>query len=377
VADVLQALKSEAFVSGSVTPPAWLGGEGPFPAAETLVARNGILHLPSLLDGSDYLCPLTPNLFTTVALDYEVGTETSPPTAWLGFLEGLWPGDAESVGLLQEWFGYCLTPDTSQQKMLLVVGPKRAGKGTLARVLAALVGRANVAGPTLRSLAGNFGLSPLLGKPVAIISDARFSGRSAEQAVVVERLLSVSGEDALTIDRKNREHVTAKLPCRFTILTNELPRLNDASAALPSRLLVLQLTRSWYGREDTELAKRLLQERDGIFLWAVEGLRRLRARGRFQQPVSGLETARRLVELSSPVTAFVQDRCEVGPDKVVAKLTLFEAWREWCVGSGHEPGSVSTFGRNLLAAFPEIQSARPREAGNRLNTYAGIGLRRL
>jgi putative DNA primase/helicase len=377
VSDVLQALKSETLVPGTVEPPAWLGGEVPFPAAEALVAKNGIVHLPSLLHGQDYLRPLTPGLFTTVALDYEVGTGASPPSAWLGFLEALWPGDAESVGLLQEWFGYNLTPDTGQQKMLLVVGPKRAGKGTIARVLAALVGRANVAGPTLGSLASNFGLAPLLNKPVAILSDARFSGRSAEQAVVVERLLSVSGEDTLTIDRKNREHRTARLPCRFTILTNELPRLNDASAALPSRLLVLQLTRSWYGREDTELAGRLLGERGGIFLWAVEGLKRLRARGRFVQPESGLETARRLVELSSPVTAFVQDRCELGADRGVAKRTLFEEWRGWCNASGHEPGSVATFGRNLMAAFPEVQSARPREAAGRLNSYVGIGLRRL
>ena len=179
--------------------------------------------------------------------------------------------------------------------MLLIVGPKRAGKGTIARVLSGLVGQSNVVGPTLSNLASNFGLSALVNKPVAIIADARFSGRSAEQAVVVERLLSISGEDTLTVDRKNREHITVKLPARFTILTNELPRLTDASAALPSRLMVLQLNRSWYGAEDTGLGERLLQERPGIFLWALEGLRRLRQRGRFIQPVSSNETLRRLL----------------------------------------------------------------------------------
>src|SRR6185369_16875577 len=136
--------------------------------------------------------------------------------------------------------------DTSQQKILMIVGPKRAGKGTIGRILTAVLGSANVAAPTLGGLANNFGVAPLLGKPVALISDARFSGRSSEQAIVVERLLSISGEDMLTIDRKNREPLTVKLPTRFTILTNELSRLTDASAALPSRLLVLQLTRSWY-----------------------------------------------------------------------------------------------------------------------------------
>jgi putative DNA primase/helicase len=260
---------------------------------------------------------------------------------------------------------------------LLVVGPKRAGKGTIARMLTGLVGKSNVAGPTLSSLASNFGLSPLLGKPVAILSDARFSGRSADQAAVVERLLSISGEDLVTIDRKNREHLTVKLPTRFTILTNELPRLTDASAALPSRLLTLQLSRSWYGREDTELTEKLLQERAGVFLWAIEGLKRLRARGRFVQPNSGVETSQRLVELSSPVTAFVQDKCELVPEKSVPKRMLFELWRRWCSESGHEPGSMETFGRNLLAAFPEVQSSRPRDGGTRVTVYRGIGLGRL
>jgi hypothetical protein len=63
----------------------------------------------------------------------------------------------------------------------------------IGRVLRELVGVANCSGPTLASLGGNFGLWPLLGKTLAIVSDARLSGRG-DTAVVVERLLSVSGE---------------------------------------------------------------------------------------------------------------------------------------------------------------------------------------
>ena len=112
-------------------------------------------------------------------------------------------------------------------------------------------------------------------------------------------------------------------------------------------------------------------------LWAVEGLKRLRERGRFVQPASGVEVSRRLVELSSPVTAFVQDGCDLAPDKTVGKRLLFEAWRQWCAECGHEPGSVATFGRNLMAAFPAVQSSRPREGNSRVTAYVGIGLLRL
>ncbi len=41
------------------------------------------------------------------------------PLAWLSFLKALWPDDPEAILALQEWFGYCLLPDTAQQKIRL------------------------------------------------------------------------------------------------------------------------------------------------------------------------------------------------------------------------------------------------------------------
>ena len=378
VNNAMQALRSECFLSSTQEAPFWLDDEERVPANEVLVATNGWVHLPSLIDGKVQLEELTPKLFTTAALDYEIDANAGEPKEWLKFLGELWRDDPESIALLQEWFGYNLVPDTRQQKMLLIVGPKRAGKGTIARVLTGLVGQSNVVGPTLNSLAGDFGMSALINKPTAIIADARFSGRAAEQAVVLERLLSISGEDQQSINRKQREFVHTKLPTRFTILTNELPRLNDASAVLASRLMSLQLKQSWFGNEDTGLLERLLQERPGIFRWACAGLQRLRQRGRFVQPSSGAETIRRLVELSSPVTAFVAERCELGGDKTIAKSMLFDMWRSWCTENGHEPGCMAVFAKNLMAAFPDVQGSKQRDGGgSRLQTYRGIGMLRL
>src|SRR5207342_3345002 len=114
--------------------------------------------------------------------------DASAPT-WHGFLTQLWPEDPDSIAALQEWFGYVLSGRTDQQKILLIVGPSRSGKGTIARVLKALVGKENLAGTTLAGLGTNFGLSTLIGKSLAIISDARLSGNDNSQ--VVERLLTI------------------------------------------------------------------------------------------------------------------------------------------------------------------------------------------
>ena len=234
------------------------------------------------------------------------------PKQWLTFLQQIFGDDEQAIGGLQDWFGYTLSPDTSQQKMLMVVGPTRSGKGTIARINTALLGGyESVATPTLASLQLTFGLEPLIGKTLGVISDARLSGRT-DQAVIIERLLSLSGEDGIEVARKFKKAWTGRMPIRFTLLTNELPRLTDSSSALAKRFIMLVLVKSFYGREDQTLTARLLTELPGILNWALIGYQRLRERGYFVQPESGRQAVEQLELLSSPVTAFVTTSARSG-----------------------------------------------------------------
>ena len=275
---------------------------------------------------------------------------------------------------MQEWFGYCLTNDTRQQKILMIVGPKRSGKGTIARVQREVIGPANCCGPTLAGMGTNFGLWPLLGTSLAIISDARLSGRTDSQ-IVVERLLSISGEDALTIDRKNLEPVTCKLPTRMMILSNELPRLGDSSGALAGRMILLRLRESFYGREDHGLTDRLLKELPGILNWAITGWIRLRQRGRFVQPESAAELLGELHDISSPIGEFIRECCILGSVYHVARSDLFGRYKEWCEAKGRShPEDETGFGRNLRAAIPSLGDSQHRIDGHPVRFYEGIGL---
>jgi putative DNA primase/helicase len=237
----------------------------------------------------------------------------------------------------------------------MIVGPKRSGKGTIGRVLTAMIGKSNVANPTMASMTGEFGLWPLIDKLLAIISDARV-GKRADPSVVAERLLSISGEDGQTINRKNKSFWFGRLFVRFLILTNELPRIPDASGALASRFIVLLLTESFDGREDHELTDKLLTELPGILNWALAGLERLRDRGRFDMPQESIAAIRQLEDLASPVGAFLRDWCESAADARENVKTLFEAWRYYCEQHGLAPGSSAIFGRNLSALRPGIRT---------------------
>jgi putative DNA primase/helicase len=370
ISNVLDALNSVCGLDYRIEPPAWLDGADDMPAASEMFAvANGLLHLPS-----GELYPPTPDYFGLTASDVAFDPNAGEPKHWLAFLSDLWR-DAETIVALQDWFGYALSPDTSQQKILLIVGPKRSGKGTIARALTALVGRDSVVNPTLASLQTTFGLAPLIGKPLAFITDARLGSRG-DQAAITERLLSISGEDGMTIDRKHIDAWTGRLPTRFTILTNELPRINDSSGALVGRLVVLMLVNSFYGREDPGLTARLLTELPGILNWALVGYRRLRERGYFVQPPSARETIEDLEALASPIKAFIKERCHVGPGHKVSVELIYQNWRTWCETIGRkDAGTKQTFGRDLKAAIPSLRTIRPRDGDDRYREYEGIGLK--
>ncbi len=373
VDNVLDALRGVTNLSHLVVPsaPAWLDkmvGD-PDPRAVIPMA-NGVLHIA---DGA--LHPETPRLFVPYSLPFDYEKNAKPPLAWLQFLASLWPNDMESVHCLQEWFGYLLTADTSLQKALLIVGPRRSGKGTIGRLIESLLGAGNIASPTLASLAQTFGLQALIGKTVALLSDARLGAR-ADIAAIAENLLRITGEDAISIDRKFQTAYTARLVARLVVLANELPAFRDAASALPSRFVILRTTRSFFGEEDHQLEAKLNAELPGILIWALAGLRRLRARGRFVQPQSSTDAVRLMEDLSSPIGAYLRERCIVDSGAEAAIKDVYSSWREWCHEHGRDqPGTEQTFGRDLSAAAPGVRVIRPRIAGGRVRCYSGLRLR--
>lgn len=354
VNEVLDALRAATNLPNTISAPAWLVDEHipdiTFPPFAIVVCSNGLLHLPTL-----ELQPHTPLFFALNSLEFpfDSAAGTEPPN-WLSFLNQLWPDDQAAIETFQEIFGYLLTNDTSQHKIFLIVGPKRSGKGTIARVLTALLGQPNVCAPTLASMGDRFGLEPLIGKMAAIIADARLGNRT-DQVAVAERLLSISGEDSVTIDRKYCRAWTGTLSTRYLLLSNHLPRITDASGAMASRFIILSLTKSFYGKEDHGLTQRLLRELPGILNWAIVGWKRLSERGYFVQPDSSSEALNTLEDLGSPISAFVRDCCTVEPGKEISCDALFMRWKTWCESQERRPSAKSTFGRDLKAALPGIR----------------------
>ena len=118
VASVMDCLKQVVHVPGTNCPPFWLDGhDGPSPD-ELVVCRNGLLHLPT-----GELLPLDEQFFTRHA----VGFDYSPKAdceRFLKFLKEAFPSDDEQdcIDAIQEYMGYVIAGDTTQQKALMLVG---------------------------------------------------------------------------------------------------------------------------------------------------------------------------------------------------------------------------------------------------------------
>jgi putative DNA primase/helicase len=367
IGDLLEALSALVILSREFEQPCWLDGRetGPIVATE-----NGLLDI-----GSEQLYPHTPLYFGQVSVPFAYEPAAPEPTGWKAFLDELWPQETEAIDVLAEWFGYVISGRLDLHKIMMMVGPTRGGKGLIARILAALVGKRNVCGPTLSSLGGEFGLAPLLGKSLAVISDARFVGKNG--GVVVERLLSISGEDTLTVNRKYREQWSGKLPVRLHVISNELPHLGDASHAIVGRIVLLPLTRSWLGKENHELESELRGELSGILNWALAGLKRLTFDNdnRFTRLAAAEEAIMTMRDLASPVGAFVREECELGPNQKVEVGKLYDRYKQWCADSEHAKVSKHVFGRDLRAACPSVIKTRPKAGTGRLGVYSGIAPR--
>lgn len=373
VTNVIDAMRSLCAISDSIDIPCWL----PDRTRPNLVSlKNGLLNLDSIFAGepSDkWLIPHSKDWFSAVQLPYE-WDPVARCDEWEKFLDDVFNCDTESIEALQMWFGYLLTQDTSLQKMMMVIGEPRSGKGTIMRTLDAMLGPGAVCNPSLSQLASPFELHGLIGRSVAVIGDARLSHR-ADEVAITERLLSITGEDPQDVQRKHLPTLHAvKLAVRFMLFSNELPGLQDSSAAFMTRCLLLVMPNSYVGREDRTLGKRIMAEMPGILRWAIIGRQMLDERGRIEQPSSGRDMLKQFRSLLSPVSMFVEEAC--AREGEIETKELFEIWCQWCLENDiTQKMTIQNFSKRLRDVIPGVSTERPKIGNRRYRKFVGISVK--
>lgn len=379
VNNLMEPLAILARISPDIDAPQWLTRQPNKPAADQLISlNNGLLDL-----ATKKIHRHTPSLFNTWALPFYYDDTATCPT-WDAFLNDVFEHDDNGKAMLQEYAGYLISGRTDLHKALLLIGPTRSGKGTISRTLKQLVGVDNTVSPSLGSIGAEFGMAELIGKPFAVIEDAR-ADDDRRSNTTTERLLNVIGEDAVSINRKNRSYWNGTLPTRFMLVSNETPRFLDASGAITTRFMSVKLRKSFLGKEDEELGVKLNAELAGIFNWALAGLDRLNANGKFTVPNTMTEVTDLMRDLASPMSEFLEQHYEItgkDSDHVLVKEmhARFKSWRE---DVGGKPLRQDTFCQQVDAADPRVQFKNTavkdedgREIAKKARRIFGVKLRK-
>lgn len=375
-ADVVQvtgALERKNHVApGSISPPFFLPGPLDYSALDpsnTISCRNGLLDIST----RDRYEPSS-QFFTRSALpiSYDPGAR---PVRWLSFLDEVLQSDAELILLMQQWFGYLITSDTSFQKILYLRGISNSGKSTTMRVLDALVGRGNICNPSIADLAERSTLNDMSACTLAKITDMNTDNRThlSEACSVMNR---ISGEDTVHIFRKFKDGLDIRLRIRFVMAGNQFPNFGEHATALARRLLVIPFNVSFEENADNDLSSKLIAELPGILNWALDGLDDLRRAGKFIEPAASKIAKRDILNSGDPIRSFVTDECEIGPDFVAVKDDLFARYQQHCQVIGVKlPLSKPKFFASLKTAYSGLAVSRPRtDEGGREHAIVGIRL---
>jgi len=345
-----------------LNPPCTMSGD---PLPRLLVFQNGVLPLDDwLLDPSTPLLPHDPQRFVTGVLPYDYDPQARCPCLD-AFLDSIWPEEKQQDQRIeyQKMLGYLLLPENPLHKMFIILGKARSGKGTTLRLIRQLVGPQNCCAPTLSSLTNNFGLDSLMGKTVALVGELNQQGRIPDTAI--DRLKSISGGDDLPVNRKNKSEVHQHLPVRFVVACNRLPGFLDPSGAFAARQVIFTMWRSFLGKEDIDLGRKLSGELPGIAQFALAGLRRLLVEdGTFLPLGSTRWVAKSFRDVQAPTATFLSECVRPGgSDDWLANEQLYAIYCAWARENGHNKVSAARLHSEIDMLWPEVAAESKRKRG--------------
>jgi len=369
VSNVMNALSAELHVSDSIEQPAWVGGENGH--TNYIAMRNGLLDLSHGESGSAAaLRPLTPNWFSSVRFPYDYDPNATCPK-WLGFLHRVLEGDAERIRLLQQWFGYILTPDTSLHSFLVLEGEGANGKSVVLDVAEAMLGHTNVSHVPVELFGDRFQLTMTVNKLANIAPEVNETARVDEGV-----FKQFTAGDAMYFDKKGVQGFDAKPTARLMMATNNRPPFSDRSDGIWRRMLYLPFRVTIPPEErNPNLAQQLKTEIAGILNWALEGRRSLYATGRFPTSAVSMGAIQEYRRESNPAGVFLREQCHWEDGERVGVDAMYQAYRGWAKDNGHTSLNNAQFGKEVTKVYRTVKKVRATaEDGSRPWMYQGLAL---
>ena len=293
------------------------------------------------------------------------------------FMSEIMAGDEERVSFLKRWFGYAMTGDVREQKILLHIGKGSNGKSTLIELLESIYGSYAHTGAEglLTVSAGDrhpTEIADLAGRRLVTVHETE-SG-----AVLREGLLKqATGGDRLTGRFLFKDFFEFAPTHKLQLLTNHTPVVRGQDHAIWRRLLLVKYN-VIYGTDeeieagkaqlpqDTALPITLRGESEGIFAWIVAGAREWLEQG-LKPPKSVLDESEAYRAEQDRVAEFVRERCIVGKDEWTdynGPLGIYPQYTRWCKDSGYHALGIKGFTNELCRVVRGAETVERKQTVN-------------
>ncbi len=297
------------------------------------------------------------------------------PERWLSFLDGLlYP---EDVPTLQEYIGYCLIPSNKGQRMMIIKGNGGEGKSQIGTVLSALLGSNMKDGSIGKVSENRFARADL--EHILLMVDDDMRMEALRQTNYVKSIVTAQGK--MDLEKKNKQSYQGWMFARLLAFSNgDLQALYDRSDGFYRRQLVLTTKDKPADRvDDPDLAKKMVAEAEGIFLWAFEGLQRLVSNNfKFTESQRTIENREAVKRDNNNVFDFLESEgyIRLKADCSISSKELYEIYVMWCEENNLIPLKKRSFSEAVIGSQKkynlEYCNNITNSAGRRVWGFMGI-----
>lgn len=290
-------------------------------------------------------------------------------SAWLAFLDDVTDGDRELKEYLARVAGYSLTGVTTEHALFFLYGTGANGKSVFVNTLAAVLGDYSTNAPMETFLESRgerhpTDLAGLRGARLVTAIEVEKGRRWAEA-----KIKSLTGGDRISARFMRQDFFEYKPQFKLIIAGNHKPSLRDVDEAMRRRLHLVPFTVTIpTGRRDKTLPERLLAERDGILLWALQGCLEWQRIG-LNPPARVVSATEEYLESEDSLGRWIDDECIKSERATITTEELFESWKPWAEKQGEFVGSLKKFADDLA------NRGFQRWRSNRKKGFRGLMLR--
>lgn len=253
------------------------------PDPNSLLLKNGILHIDDYCSGKLKLIPFTPDEIHLTRIPHNFDL-TAKCEIFEQTLNDIFNNDRQLVLSFQEVLGWLLYygGHWKIQKIIIFYGKGANGKSLLCSVIRRMLGEENCSSTFLDSIQERFGFQDMFGKMVNISPESE-----QKKDLNSASMKAVCGGDAVTFEFKYKPAFTAYNYTKLIISTNSKIKTSDKSMGFFRRLHIFPFENTYKelkaGEQrkpnvkymDTTLEAKLTAEIPGILNFALEGLKRL------------------------------------------------------------------------------------------------------